>query len=96
MENTQFVSPRVTVVPSDKLIIVNKEPLRFDYQAPDDLHALQWHDGSGHLEFTDHRPNEPLTMEDYTEKVLPYVRLWEAEKIRLADETRKAEAARLE
>lgn len=96
MKNTQVVSSRVTVVPSDKLILVNGEPMRFTYSAPENLHALQWHDGSGHLEFTDHRPNEPLKEEDYTEKVLPYVQLWEAEKNRLAEEEKKAEAARLE
>lgn len=95
MKNTQLMSPRVTVVPSDRLIIVNGGPLRFDYSAPEDLHALQWHDGAGHVEFTDHRPNEPLTMEDYTEKVLSYVQLWEAEKARLRDEAEAVEAARL-
>lgn len=86
----------ITVVPSDKLIIVDGHVLRFDFPAPETLHALQWHDGAGHMEFTDDL-NQPLAgPELYASEVAPYVTLWEAEKARLEAETAAAEAARLE
>ena len=87
---------RVTVVPADRLIIVNGEALQFDYPAPPNLHALQW-DGtaqSGHMEWTDDY-NMALDASLYAEEVAPYVQLWEAEKARLAAEAEAAEAARL-
>lgn len=87
--------PRVTVVPADRLIIVNGEALQFDYPAPPNLHALQW-DGvqSGHIEWTDDY-NMTLDASLYDDEVAPYVRLWEAEKARLTAEAEAAEAARL-
>lgn len=84
----------VSVVPSDKVIIVDREMLQFGFSAPENLHALQWHDGSGHMEWTDDI-NHPLTPADYAEDVAPFVALWEAEKARLDGEAAAAEAARL-
>lgn len=84
----------VTVVPSDRLIIVDGEALRFDFQSPVNLHALQWHDGGGHMEWTDDY-NMALDASLYAEEVEPYVALWEAEKARLEQEAADAEAARL-
>ena len=84
----------VTVVPSDKLIIVDGVVLCFDFSAPENMHALQWHEGSGHIEWTDDI-NRPLTPADYAEDVAPFVSLWEAEKAQLAEEAAAAEAARL-
>lgn len=86
----------ITVVPSDKLIIVDGHALHFDFPAPENLHALQWHEGAGHMEFTDDL-NQPLAgPELYTAEVAPYVTLWEAEKARLEAEAAAAETARLE
>lgn len=84
----------VTVVPSDKLIIVDGNALRFDFPAPENMHALQWHDGSGHIEWTDDI-NHPLTPDDYEADVSPLVALWEAEKVRLDEEAAAAETARI-
>lgn len=84
----------VTVVPSDKLIIVDGVVLCFDFSAPENMHALQWHEGSGHIEWTDDI-NRPLTPADYAEDVAPFVALWEAEKAQLDEEAAAAEAARL-
>ena len=67
----------VTVVPSDRLIIVGGIPLQLDFSAPENMHALQWHEGSGHIEWTDDI-NHPLTPADYAEDVAPFVALWEA------------------
>ena len=84
----------VIVVPSDRLIIVDGVLLQFGFPAPENMHALQWHDGSGHIEWTDDI-NHPLTPSDYAEDVAPFVALWEAEKVRLDEEAAAAEAARL-
>lgn len=89
--------PTVTVVPADKLIIVDGLPLVFDFSAPLNLHALQWDGQQGHMEWTDDF-NWPLPVADitaYTDEVAPYVALWQAEKERLEREVEAAEAARL-
>ena len=84
----------VIVVPSDRLIIVDGTPLQFDFPVPENLHAIQWHNGTGEMEWRDDI-NHPLTLADYAEDVAPIVELWEAEKARLEDEAATAEAARL-
>ena len=86
--------PTVTVVPSDNLIIVDGAALVFPFDAPTNLHALQWRGDTGHTEWTD-GPNKPLTAEDYDEQVVPYVKLWQDEKARLEQAAAEAEAARL-
>lgn len=84
----------VTVVPSDHLIFVDGFALRFGFPAPENMHALQWHEGSGHIEWKDDI-NHPLTPDDYEADVAPFVALWEAEKARLDEEAAGAEAARI-
>ena len=84
----------VTVIPADNLIIVNGQALCFDFAAPANLHAIQWHGGAGHMECTD-GPNADLTAGNYAALVAPYVALWEAEKARL-DNLAAEEAARRE
>ena len=75
----------VTVVPIDGIVIVDGMPLSFAFDAPANLHALQWHDGAGEMEWTDDL-NHPLTEQDYDADVAPFVALWEAEKARLDEE----------
>ena len=86
--------PQVTVVPADNLIIVDGAALVFPFDAPTNLHALQWHGDTGHTEWTD-GPNKPLTAEDYSEQVVPYMKLWQDEKARLEQAAAETEAARL-
>ena len=85
--------PQVTVVPADHLIIVDGAALVFPFDAPTNLHALQWRGDTGHTEWTD-GPNKPLTAEDYAEQVVPYVKLWQAEKARLEKSAAEEAAAR--
>lgn len=82
--------PKVTVVPADHLIIVNDEALIFQFDAPENMHALQWRGDTGNTEWTD-GPNKSLTAEDYDEQVSPFVALWEGEKKRLEAELAAAE-----
>lgn len=86
--------PTVTVVPADNLIIVDGKALVFPFDAPANMHALQWRGDTGHTEWTD-GPNQPLTAEDYDEQVAPFVKLWQDEKARLEQAAAEAEAARL-
>ena len=84
--------PRVTVVPADRLVMVDGEALHFDVAAPASLHALQWTGEAGHTEWTD-GPNQPLAAADYDAQVAPFVALWQAERQRLDAEAAAAAAA---
>lgn len=84
--------PTVTVVPADNLIIVDGKALVFTFDAPANMHALQWREDQGHTEWTD-GPNKPLTTEDYDDQVAPFVDLWQAEKARIDQAAAEAEAA---
>ncbi len=71
-----MVVVQVTVVPSDKLIIVNGEALVFEYFAPENIHAIQWHSGKGTVEYVGGAVGEA----EYAKHVQRYVGLWEEEK----------------
>ena len=86
--------PTVTVVPSDSLIVVDGAALVFPFDAPANMHALQWRGGTGHTEWMD-GPNQPLTAGDYDKQVAPFVELWQTEKTRLEQAAAEAEAVRL-
>lgn len=84
----------VTVVPDDKIIIVNGEPLIFDFsliECHKNMHALQYGGMSSHIEFKN-CANQPLSDLQYEEQVAPYVAAWEEEKARLEAEAAAAEA----
>lgn len=91
--------PRVTVVPADRLVIVDGLALTFDFNAPKRMHALQWDGKQGHIEWLGygHEPprNELLTADIYADRVAPFVALWQDEKARLEQAAAEAEAARL-
>lgn len=84
--------PKVTVVPEDRLIIVDGEALFFNYDATDGMHALQWDGTAGHIELKDTSENQLLSADDYDSVVAPYVTMWQAEKDRRAAEAAAAEA----
>lgn len=85
---------RVTVVPADHLVIVDGEALVFSYPAPKNMHALQWTNNAGHIEWKD-GPNQPLEAADYEHQVAPFVVFWKDEKARREQAVAEAEAARL-
>ena len=83
----------VTVIPSDGIIAVDGEVLFLDGIKSETFHALQWHDGAGHVEPGNGLPNEELSTDDYAGRVAPFVALWEEEKRRLEAEAAAAEEA---
>ena len=91
--------PRVTVVPADRLVIVDGLALTFDFNAPGRMHALQWDGKQGHIEWLGYGHEQPrnelLTADSYADRVAPYVELWKEEKARLEQAAAEAEAARL-
>ena len=87
----------VTIVPVDNVILVNGIHLQLDFkpiEGHEQVHAIQWHDGKGAIEFSDYTGRDADSETD----VAPYVALWEAEKARLDAEAaaKKAEYNRLE
>ena len=89
----------VTVVPSDKVIIVDGNPLQFETafdleSGHNGVHAIQWHEGKGHIEFEDGSPNKELEGEDdYEGQIAYYVGLYDDEAARLAKVEAEAEKA---
>jgi len=79
----------VTVVPSDNIIIVDGESLRFEFDAPANIHAIQWDGQQGHIEYTD-GPNEVLTASNAT--IQGFVDLWQAEKAKVEQAAAAAQA----
>lgn len=61
----------VTVIPSDGIISVDGEVLFLDGITSETFHALQWHDGAGHVEPGNGLPNEELSTDDYAGRVAP-------------------------
>lgn len=85
----------VTVIPVDNIIIVDGELLHFDFspiEGHESVHALQWHSGSGAIEYEDVTQRLELTARNYEKHVQPYVKLWQAEKARLNAEEEAKEA----
>ena len=81
----------VTIVPVDNVILVNGIHLQLDFkpiEGHEQVHAIQWHDGKGVIEFSDYTGRDA----DYETDVAPYVALWEAEKARLDAEAAAKEA----
>lgn len=84
---------KITIVPDDRIILINGAGLIFDYAAPDGLHALHYDTGeqSGEAEW-DGKPNQPLTNAEFEELVKPFITAYETEKARLEEEAAKAKA----
>jgi hypothetical protein len=52
---------KVSIIPSDKTIIVDGQALTFDYDIDPTIHALQWDGNSGEIEYNDGIANEQFT-----------------------------------
>ena len=68
----------VTIIMPDNSISVDGVGAQIDI-VDTNIHAIQWHNGSGHVEFSDElTPNRIIQgQEDYEKYVRPYVQMWE-------------------
>ena len=68
----------VTIIMPDNSISVDGVGAQIDI-VDTNIHAIQWHNGSGHVEFSDElTPNLIIQgQEDYEKYVRPYVQMWE-------------------
>lgn len=78
----------ITVIPEDNVIIVDKLPLFFDLPQNTNIHAIQWHEGKGHIEWKDGTPNTELAGEaQYKQHIQTWEDLWNDEKNRVYQES---------
>ena len=68
----------VTIIMPDRSVSVDDTGVVID-SIDTNIHAIQWHNGSGHVEFSDElTPNLIIQgQEDYEKYVRPYVQMWE-------------------
>ena len=81
----------ITIVPSDHKISVNGEILYFYFPCDPSIHAIQWKNGAGEIEYVS-AYKQNMTLEghaDYNEYVKGYVDLWHSEKIKLEEKANK-------
>lgn len=83
---------QVTIVPSDKVIIVDGVGYYLDFVADENIHAIQWYGDEGHCEYKDGSPNKSLSADDYASMIVPYIALWDAETERFEGIRMKEEA----
>lgn len=84
---------KVTVIPDDSTITVDGHALTFPFTASPEVHAIQWKNGKGHIEYTTGAINRALGQEHFAAEVLPFVQLWEMEKARIEEEERRQREA---
>lgn len=82
----------ITVISDDKTIRIDGLTYRFDFETPENLHAIQYDTNSntGHIEWTGAN-NQDLTEADYDTQVAPYVKLYKAEQARIEKAMQEAE-----
>jgi len=63
---------RVTIIPSEKKVVVDGRPIIFDSWNFNDghIHAIQWNHDKGHIEFVTRDPNQEIESLDYIQKYL--------------------------
>jgi hypothetical protein len=71
----------VTIIPPDKVIIIDGAPLIFDYSAPAGIHAIQWHGTDGDIEYTDGSHKAIADIAD----IQAYIETYSAEAQRIYD-----------
>lgn len=72
---------RVTVIPEDKIIVVDGVAKTLDFAAPAGMHALQWHGSYGFIEWKT-KGQEHFIL---AEIVQPYIDAWYAVPLPQAD-----------
>ena len=68
----------VTVIPADQIIICNNIALQCAFDSIiENMHALQWHDGKGHIEKNVNGLMSNHAIQSYETEVKPYVDIWQ-------------------
>ena len=62
----------LTIVAADRTVIIDGHCEQMDLDIAEDIHAVQWHNGQGEIEYKDERLNESFT------SLEPYISLIEA------------------
>ena len=57
---------KVSIIPSDKTIVVDGQALTFDYDIDPTIHAIQWDGDSGEIEYND----DGIANEQFTDSTL--------------------------
>lgn len=93
---------RVTIIPSEKKVVVDGRPIIFDNWNFSDghIHAIQWNHDRGHIEFVTRDPNQDIESLDYIQKYLDifFDEIPKIEQIRMKreeEERKKKEEERL-
>lgn len=72
----------ITIIPADKVVIVDGRTLILDIESLEGIQAIQWLGDSGWIEYADGRPNQMLTSDDFNQAVKPWLDLYQAEMAR--------------
>ena len=70
-----MIEQHVVVVPFDKLVGLGATARTVDFDFPADVHAIQWHNGKGSVEYTNKDPHM-FGVHEYSTIVQPYVDLF--------------------
>jgi len=81
----------VTIVPDDKVIMIDGIGYNLNYEIDKNIHAIQWYENSGHIEYKDESPNKEITVDEYDTYIKPYVDIWYIEYERIQEEIRNNE-----
>jgi hypothetical protein len=73
----------MTIVPEERLIAVDGDFLRFDYEVPAGVHAIQVYDDQAEIEYKDGRLNKIVKGEELQDLIAQYLPLHAAERDRV-------------
>ncbi|PKN23183.1 MAG: hypothetical protein CVU64_24175 [Deltaproteobacteria bacterium HGW-Deltaproteobacteria-21] len=74
---------RMTIVPEERLIAIDGDFLRFDYEVPAGVHAIQVYDDHAEIEYKDGQPNKIMKGEELQDLIAQYLPLHAAERDRV-------------
>ncbi len=83
---------KVTIINTDKLVIVDGESLTIDFKINANIHAIQWSGKSGHIEYSDGKPNKIINSFESFKSIID---LFNLEKQRLENAEIQAEKDRI-
>lgn len=69
--------PKITIVPSDGIVIVDGRGFIVPLETPASVHAIQWDGANGWVEYNDGALNAPVTQAVYDSLVVPALAAWE-------------------